>query len=75
MDNYLLPPTSSSDFRALQMTHINQSSPYSRLMMVVKENFHTRHVVEEKVKRLSKNEVVTSGTFQINNIEVMNQGE
>lgn len=44
-------------------------------MMVVKENFHTRHVVEEKVKRLSKNEVVTSGTFQINNIEVMNQGE
>lgn len=54
------------------MAHVTQPSPYPQGLMVVTDNFYTRHVLGEQVKRLSDEEVVMLGTVRFNNIDGIN---
>lgn len=65
MDDALVSLGSESELWALQMSHMTQSSPSRQGLLFDTNNFYTRHVLAEQVKRLLDGEVLTLGTVRL----------
>lgn len=62
IDDSLVPRHSASALWALQMTHPTRTLPAPSRRIVVTDNFYTRQVLGEQLKRLFDNELFLLGT-------------
>lgn len=73
IDDSLVPRHSASALWALQMTHPTRTLPAPSRRIVVTDNFYTRQVLGEQLKRLFDNELFLLGTVWTNNFNGINR--